>query len=140
MAIERKENKETTFFYVFFFCIFISTGVIWVNIKKSKTRLVSQACNASHQNQGTAVEFSLKIQVSKLNFPTGLGLYVWLSNSKLRQIVKPPCTLLNFRSSKREKNIYLWTKIICGNCQSFELVSRIDQRMVHFLMTFVLLE
>ena len=44
------------------------------------------------------------MQVSKLDFPTGLGLYEGLPDPKIRlEIVKPPSTLSIFSSWNREK-------------------------------------
>ena len=75
----------------------------------TKTRLVSQApCNASNENYSSAGKLSLKIQVSKLDFHIGLGLYVGSSHPRIRpEIVKPPCTLLIFNCWDGEKNIYM---------------------------------
>ena len=74
--------------------------------------------------------------MSKLDFPTGLGLYVGLSHPKIRlQITKPPCTLLIFGSCDREKKI-MWTKIIYEDCRSIELVNRIQHRKFVFVNDF----
>ena len=58
---------------------------------------------------GTAGKLSLKIQVTKLDFTTGLGVQVELSHPKIRlEMVKPACKILIFfiPEIERKKLIY----------------------------------
>ena len=79
--------------------------------------------------------------MTKLDFPTGLGLYVGLSHPNIKlEIVKSPCTLLIFNFWDRKRKDYVWIKIIYANCWIFGLVNRIEHRMFHLLIIFVVLE
>ena len=89
-------------------------------------------------NTFTAGELSLKIQMRKLGFPTGMGLYVGLSHPKIRlEMVKRSCTLLSFSSwflvLIMDEN-HLW------KCWSIQLVNKIVHRIFHLLIIFVVLE
>ena len=93
-----------------FFKFLFLTGFICVDVKPQRQdQLFKPPCNASHENLGTAGKLSLNIPVSKLDFSTGMGLYVGSSHSMIRlEVVKSPCTLLIFS---------LWKLLIYRGCE-----------------------